>query len=128
LSPSSSRASEAGIGNQSQEIHVLDQREARADGEAEDRRVDEEADAMGVDQRDDDERLHEFLDDGRDVAGVLKEVDLDETEDRGIEKIAHAGGDGAADDDRDDPAELHQLVAVEIKQRGEKAHHGHDAH
>ena len=41
----------------SQEVEVLDERETRADGEAEDRGVDQEADAMRADQRDDDERL-----------------------------------------------------------------------
>ena len=44
-----------------QVVEVLDQREARADGEAEDRRVDEEADAVHADQGDDDQRLEEFL-------------------------------------------------------------------
>ena len=55
-------------GARSQVVEVLDQREAGADGEAEDRRVDEEADAMRADQRDDDQPLQQFLDDRRDVA------------------------------------------------------------
>ena len=49
-------------------VEVLDQRESGADGEAEDRRVDQEADAVRADQRDDDEALQELLDDRRDVA------------------------------------------------------------
>ena len=51
-------------------VEVLDDREAGADGKAEDRRIDEEADAVRADQRDDDERLAELLDDGPDVAAV----------------------------------------------------------
>ena len=61
-----------------QEVEVLDEREAGADGEAEDRRVDEEADAVRADQRDDDERLQELLDDRRDVAREVREVDAEQ--------------------------------------------------
>ena len=43
-------------GSEPQVVEVLDQREAGADGEAEDRRVDQEADAVRADQRDDDQR------------------------------------------------------------------------
>ena len=57
-------------GTISQVVEVLDEREPRADGEAEDRRVDQEADAMRADQRDDHEPLQELLDDRRDVARV----------------------------------------------------------
>ena len=65
-----------------QEVDVLDQRESRADGEAEDRRVDEKSDAMGANQSDDDEALQELLDDRRDVARVAREVD--------VQKVEHA--------------------------------------
>ena len=57
---------DAGIGNQLLVVDVLDNREAGADGEAEDRRVDEEADPMRADQRNDDEPLAELLDDRTD--------------------------------------------------------------
>ena len=63
-------------------VEVLDQRESGADGEAEDRRIDQEADAMRADQRDDDEALQQLLDDRRDVARVAGEIDAEQAEQR----------------------------------------------
>ncbi len=60
--------SESRVRNQPQEVKVLDHREPGADSEAEDRRIDEEPDAMGVDESDDDERLRQLFGDRRDVA------------------------------------------------------------
>ena len=71
---------DAGVLDDLQEVDVLDERESGADGEAEDRRVDEEADAMRADQRDDDEPLQELLDDRRDVAREAREVDAQQAE------------------------------------------------
>ena len=48
---------DAGVGNLVQIEEVLDHREAGADGEAEDRGVDEETDAMRADQHHDDHAL-----------------------------------------------------------------------
>ena len=100
-----------------QEVEVLDQREAGADGEAEDRRVDEEADAVHADQRDDDQAFQQLLDDRRDVARVGAQLDAQQAQRPGIHEVARAGHGGAAGDDRDHRAQLHELVAVEIEQR-----------
>ena len=64
------------------EVRILDERESRAHGEAEDRGIHEEADAVRADQRDDDEALQELLDDRRDVARVGGEVDAEKIERR----------------------------------------------
>ena len=58
----------AGIGRELLVEQVLDDRKAGADGKAGDRGIDEKADAMRADQRDDDERFGELLDGGSDIA------------------------------------------------------------
>ena len=44
--PRTTHVADAGVGNQVLVVEVLDDREARADGEAEDRRVDQEPDPV----------------------------------------------------------------------------------
>ena len=63
---------DAGVRDEPQVVEVLDQREAGAHCEAEDRGVDEEADAMRANQRDDDEPFQNLLDDRRDVAREVR--------------------------------------------------------
>ena len=105
-----------------EEVDVLDERESRAHGEAEDRGIDEEADAVRADQRDDDETLQELLDDRRDVAreGGRSRCRA-ESSVAGVHEIAAPRDRRAARDDRDDGGELHELVAVEVEQRREEA-------
>ncbi len=70
----------AGIGHLLQIVEVLDDREARPDGKAEDRRIDQESDAMQADQGDDDQALQQLLGDGPDVARVAGELDAEQTD------------------------------------------------
>ena len=68
-----------------------------------------------------------LLDDRRDVAGEVGQVEAEERERPGVHQVARARHHGAARDDRDDGVELHELVAVEIEQRGEEASHRQQA-
>ena len=97
----------AGVGNLLQVEEVLDDREAGADREAEDRRIDEEADAMRADQDDDDQALQQLLDDGPDVARVAGELDAEQAEQPAVERSSRRRRPhDAARDDRDDRAQL----------------------
>ena len=68
---------DAGVGDRTQEVQVLDHGETGADREAADRGVDQEADAMGADQHDDHRRLQELLDQRRDVARKARDVEAE---------------------------------------------------
>ncbi len=61
----------------------------------ENRRVDEEADAMRANQHDDDERLAEFLDHRADVAAVAGEIDAGDAQCVRVHEIAGDGHDEA---------------------------------
>ena len=60
--------SHSGVRREPEIVEIFDQREAGADGEAHDRRIHQEADAMRADQRDDHQSLQQFLDHRRHVA------------------------------------------------------------
>ena len=104
-----------------QVVEVLDQREAGADRQTEDRGVDEEADAVRADERDDHQRLQAFFDQRRAVARV--EMEIEALEERAVDEIGDAGDRHAAEHRHHHPAQAHQLVAVEKHERPKEAKH-----
>ena len=107
----------ARLGSEVQVVQVLGQREARADGEAVDRRVDEEADAVHAYQCEDDQALEQLFGQRRDVAREREQADVESAEQEGVQRIAHHRHHGADADHRDDGRRREQLVAVEPEQR-----------
>jgi len=95
---------------------------------SEDRRVDQEADAMQANQQDDDDALEQLLRQRGDIPGEAREVDRECIERERVDDEARARRHHAAADDGDDGAERHQLVAVQIEQRREEAEHRQRGH
>ena len=120
--------SHAGIGDEPQEVEILHDRESRADGEAEDRRIHQEPDPVRANQHDDHQALQQFLGERRDVAREMRDVDPDHVEHERVHAVADAGNHYAARDDGDNRAQAHQLVAVEIEQRPEEDEHRQQDH
>ena len=111
---------EAGVGDQMLIPDVLDDGEARPHRKAENRRVDQEADPMGADQHDDDEPLGELLDGGTRIAAVALDIESRDAQQKAVHAVAERRGREPAGGDRDDRSHRHELVAVEIEQRGEE--------
>ena len=104
-----------------QKIQVLDDCEAGADGEAADRGVDREADAMGANQYDDDRRFHELLDHRSHVAREGRERRLAAARSAtALSSRLADGNDRAARHEAEHHAQPHELVAVEVEEHGEE--------
>ena len=115
---------EAGIGDEDLIPDVFHDGEARPHRESENCGVDQEADPVDPDERKDDESLDELLDYGPREARIDRHVEPGDAEEPAVQGIADRRRSEAACDHRDDGAQRHELVAVEIDERREKAEHG----
>ena len=125
-SPRTTQMPTPAFGDQVLIVEVFDDREARSRGEAQDRGVDQEADAMGANEHHDDQRFRELLNHRRDVARVRLAVERRHAQEPGVDAVADRRRNHAAPDDRDHEPERNELVAVEVEQRREKAQHGRE--
>jgi hypothetical protein len=115
------------IGELLQVPEVLDQREAGADGEAEDRGVDQEADAVRAHQRHHHARLEQLLDERGQRARVRAELQAGEREQAAVRPVRRQRGRGPGGYHQGDQAQAHELVAVHQHQRDQEPGHRQQA-
>ena len=109
-----------------QVLHVLDEREAGAHREAEDRRVDEEADPLPREEVEHRQRLQQLLGDGRDVARERPAGDPARVQEPPVQPRPDEGRHGARQDQPDDRPERDQLEAVHQDEHAQKHEDRHE--
>ena len=99
---------------------VLNHREAGADGESGNDRVELVADPVETEEQDHDQHLDDFFDPRRHEAAVDGEADRQPVEEYAAHGISGGGANPSEDEQQQDLAQPHQLECVEPDEDGEK--------
>jgi hypothetical protein len=101
-------------------VGVLYRREAGSDGEAANRRIDEETDPIPQNQIDHHRGLERLLDDRRRLPRQTPSVELERLGYEEIEVEAHAGARGPRDEQKGDEPPRNELEALQPNERGQE--------